>query len=274
MKVYKIENDSSAKKFSKMLKKGEWLVFYYADWCGHCNSMKDDWKYFVKNIVPGVLNIAEIENDNIKNLDYEPGVKGFPTIRHYSDNKPVKDFEDERTSENLTKFAKKIISEYEKKKERNNRQDKKTKKTKKYRNNRNNKKQHTLKVNRHNKKPVVQQKNNNKDNNIDDIINENMVMEITEKDENTDKNNKVKNTPEITNYDGLRELINNTNLEISDDSDDEGVVGDISNEDIEQIVGRMNNDPVVQKINQKQNQGKQFVKKQKKRKRRRRKKKN
>ena len=39
MKVYKIENDSSAKKFSKMLKKGEWLVFYYADWCGHCNSV-------------------------------------------------------------------------------------------------------------------------------------------------------------------------------------------------------------------------------------------
>ena len=48
MKVYKIENDSSAKKFSRMLKKGEWLVFYYADWCGHCHHMQPEWESFIK----------------------------------------------------------------------------------------------------------------------------------------------------------------------------------------------------------------------------------
>ena len=68
MQIIKVNDDSSAKLFSKKKYSGDDIfVFFYAEWCGHCKSMKDDWKKFTK-AAPKELNIGEIESNNIKTI--------------------------------------------------------------------------------------------------------------------------------------------------------------------------------------------------------------
>ena len=34
--------------FNNNTKKGVWLVWFYADWCGHCVNMKPEWEQLEK----------------------------------------------------------------------------------------------------------------------------------------------------------------------------------------------------------------------------------
>ena len=111
MRIIKVENDETAKLLSEKKDSGDdIIVFFYAEWCGHCKSMKDDWKKFTKT-APKELNIGEIESNNIKSLNFDPKVRGYPTIKYYRDNKEVEEFNDERTADKLMKFVTKHLSE-------------------------------------------------------------------------------------------------------------------------------------------------------------------
>lgn len=110
MQIIKVNDDSSAKLFSKKKDSGDdIIVFFYAEWCGHCKAMKDDWKKFIQK-APSNLNIAEIESEHIKKLETDPKVRGFPTIKYYNKGNE-EEFNDERTADNLLKFVNKHLSQ-------------------------------------------------------------------------------------------------------------------------------------------------------------------
>ena len=110
MQIIKVNDDSSAKLFSKKKDSGDdIIVFFYAEWCGHCKAMKDDWKKFIQK-APSNLNIAEIESEHIKKLKTDPKVRGFPTIKYYNKGNE-EEFNDERTADNLLKFVNKHLSQ-------------------------------------------------------------------------------------------------------------------------------------------------------------------
>ena len=81
-------DQNMAQQLSELLKKGDWIVLYYAEWCGHCQAMKPEWDKF-KTIAPKSLNVAQIESSNIPALKEDPGVQGYPTIKMYNNNKIV-----------------------------------------------------------------------------------------------------------------------------------------------------------------------------------------
>ena len=95
----------SASKYSKNVKKGPWIVLFYANWCGHCTHMKPEWNKF-KSSIPKGLNVAEVENSSMPLLEKTPEIRGFPTIKMFKDNVEVDEFkESERTKENIMRFA-------------------------------------------------------------------------------------------------------------------------------------------------------------------------
>ena len=57
-------------------KKNNWLVWYYADWCGHCHMMKDEWEKLEKS-KPNV-NLARVSD---KFTSDEDEIMGYPTIK-------------------------------------------------------------------------------------------------------------------------------------------------------------------------------------------------
>ena len=57
----KVATDADASKLSELLKDGDWMVLYYAEWCGHCNAMKPEWEKFITK-----MKDKSINNSNIK----------------------------------------------------------------------------------------------------------------------------------------------------------------------------------------------------------------
>lgn len=109
-----VKNDSDASKLSNLLKSGNWMVLYYAEWCGHCQAMKPEWQKVVESMTAKhqakqmqKINIADVISDQIPQLTHKPDIKGFPTINIYVNGKPKATFNDSspRDAENIRKFA-------------------------------------------------------------------------------------------------------------------------------------------------------------------------
>ena len=110
----KVTSSSDAANLSNLLKDGDWMVLYYADWCGHCNTMKPEWQKVVNKMnirnnsrsnSMNKINLAEIESTHIGDLINKPQVDGFPTIKMYNNGSEVAKFEDERIADKMEKFA-------------------------------------------------------------------------------------------------------------------------------------------------------------------------
>ena len=99
-----VKSHQDAKSLCKKKKRGPWMILYKARWCGHCKMLKPQWKEFMIRMkkVPQ-LNIAEVDSDYMSSMDEY--VVGYPTIKMYHDNKPVADFQEERSVSELQNFA-------------------------------------------------------------------------------------------------------------------------------------------------------------------------
>jgi protein disulfide-isomerase-like protein len=102
----KVITDDDATKLSQLLKDGDWMVLYYAEWCGHCNSMKPEWEKVIEKFKDsGKIHIADVNSEVIKTLEHKPKIEGFPTIKMYNKGREIAKFEDERSAEKIEKFA-------------------------------------------------------------------------------------------------------------------------------------------------------------------------
>ena len=102
-----VTSPTDAQKLSSMLNSGDWLVLYYADWCGHCKDMKPEWHKTVEQLKASRnIHVGEIESSLIPNLTHKPEIAGFPTIKMYNHGKEVANFDNQpRIAQNITRFA-------------------------------------------------------------------------------------------------------------------------------------------------------------------------
>jgi thiol-disulfide isomerase/thioredoxin len=94
----------------KMMSEGA-VVKFYATWCGHCQTMAEEWKKFVADHKSNV-NIIDVESENNeKFLKIFPkladSAQGFPTIIFAKDGESKRVFEGERVADKFAEFAKK-----------------------------------------------------------------------------------------------------------------------------------------------------------------------
>lgn len=88
----------TASDFSQV-KKGIWLVEFYAPWCGHCRSLAPEYEKAAKAL-KGIANIAAIDADKERT---EVQIQGFPTIKLFVDGK-MTDYDGLRTAEGIVDF--------------------------------------------------------------------------------------------------------------------------------------------------------------------------
>lgn len=75
------------------------IVLFYAPWCGHCKGVLPVWDSLSK-IYP---NIEKVDCDANKEIAQKEEVRGFPTIRAYT-NSGVVEYQGDRSQDDLEKF--------------------------------------------------------------------------------------------------------------------------------------------------------------------------
>jgi len=107
--IVDVNNKKTLKNFLKMKSQNKPLmIWYHADWCGHCRNMDNEWDRFVtqrkKN---NSVNLAKIESNFIGE---EEGIRGYPTIRLLNIHNTPLEFERERTKDNFEHFLNEHVS--------------------------------------------------------------------------------------------------------------------------------------------------------------------
>jgi protein disulfide-isomerase-like protein len=104
-----VVDPQKAKEFSGLLKTGNWVVLFHATWCGHCVNMKPEWQNVVSKLKNSRdINVADVVSDQMPNLNFDPKVEGFPTIKMFNNGpKNSVDFNGERVATQIINFAQK-----------------------------------------------------------------------------------------------------------------------------------------------------------------------
>ena len=102
VKYIDVKDDNSAKEFKNVRDNGQWLVLFYATWCGHCQAMKPEWNKLINNNDTSV-KLAQVESEYIdKNRDE---VHGYPTLKLFTNGK-VTEYNSGRDLDSFKTFLK------------------------------------------------------------------------------------------------------------------------------------------------------------------------
>jgi len=85
---------------------GNWLIEFYAPWCGHCKRLAPTWEDLA--LSNPSFKVAKVDCTVEKDLATRFGVKGFPTIKLFKEGQTeIVDYKGPRTLEGFTEFASK-----------------------------------------------------------------------------------------------------------------------------------------------------------------------
>lgn len=83
------------------------FVMYYADWCGHCQRAKPEFKRLgsTKTIAGKTVSIVSVNADENKELCSKKNVQGYPTIHLYDPaGALVQEYSGERKLDSFEQF--------------------------------------------------------------------------------------------------------------------------------------------------------------------------
>lgn len=80
------------------------LVKFYAPWCGHCKKMAGDFKEAATEL-KGKATLVDLDATVEKDLAAKYEVRGFPTLKLFSNGELISDYKGGRTKDALIKFV-------------------------------------------------------------------------------------------------------------------------------------------------------------------------
>lgn len=79
------------------------LVKFFAPWCGHCKKMAPDFKEAATEL-KGKATLVDVDATVEKSLAEKYGIRGFPTLKLFSNGELLSDYKGSRTKEDIVKY--------------------------------------------------------------------------------------------------------------------------------------------------------------------------
>jgi len=89
--------------FDQLTQTGEWLLEFYAPWCGHCKHLAPIYEK-VATALKGKVNVGKVDCTSEAVLAKRFGIRGYPTLK-FLKNGQVYDYEGDRSQENFVEFV-------------------------------------------------------------------------------------------------------------------------------------------------------------------------
>jgi len=96
----------TADTFADKTGSGDWLIEFFAPWCGHCKRLAPTWEELATKS-KGKFNVAKVDCTEQSAVCTEKGIRGYPTIKFFT-NGQTHDYSGQRTVEGFTSFVEKI----------------------------------------------------------------------------------------------------------------------------------------------------------------------
>ena len=112
MQIIELKNNAFDKnKIKQLLTKKVCLVGVFSKLCIHCQNMKPQWDYLKTKLKNANCNglLLEIDSDQLNHVDFSSlrnSIKGFPSIMVFKNGKLAKEYNGNRTSNDMFKFFK------------------------------------------------------------------------------------------------------------------------------------------------------------------------
>ena len=112
MKIIEINTSNINKEsITKLLSSKICLIGVFSKLCIHCKNMKPQWKLLKKKLKKFNCNalLFEIDSDQLNHIGYDSltkNVNGLPSIMIFKKGKLIKEYNGNRTSEDMFKFFK------------------------------------------------------------------------------------------------------------------------------------------------------------------------
>ena len=112
MQIIELKNNAFDKnKIKQLLEKKICLVGVFSKLCIHCQNMKPQWEYLKTKLKNAKCNglLLEIDSDQLNYVDFaslKNSIKGFPSIMVFKNGKLAKEYNGNRTSNDMFKFFK------------------------------------------------------------------------------------------------------------------------------------------------------------------------
>jgi thioredoxin-like negative regulator of GroEL len=95
------------------LQKNTAVVFFVAPWCKHCRALEPSLNKIMGRFSTSRRNgvIARVSEGDIKQINCDNDVDGFPTIRVLKNGEKIKDYEGQRDEKSLNAFLADVFNE-------------------------------------------------------------------------------------------------------------------------------------------------------------------
>ena len=125
MQIIELNNNFFDKQLiADLLEKKICFIGVFSELCIHCKNMKSQWNTLKKKLKNMHCNsvLLEIDSSQLNNIDYSSltnSINGFPSIMIFNKGKKIKDYNGNRSSNDMFKFFKHYLLINKKKTKKN-----------------------------------------------------------------------------------------------------------------------------------------------------------
>lgn len=92
--------ETNPTSFEKDTQNGKKLVLFYADWCGHCKTIKPEWNAAAAKVNKNgnnkmiKINVGDAKDENQQQISNAYNIQGYPTILYLDSGKKIDTYKD------------------------------------------------------------------------------------------------------------------------------------------------------------------------------------